>query len=438
MIEFFINRFYENFSFSFLSKTNIVNETITIKIFDDICSYECKYTFKTTEPEIIHVNLQNIIINQKNFTKCLYNYLVSCDDKNIYYGSFNVINQNSDINVEFGFVSCNDNVQNNDWNFYHKKSVSNEIWYEITKKKYDILIHNGDNIYNDSTYDEFVKKKNKELVRKRMRELFVDTYSDKYQGQAMRHSWNFHLIDDHDITDCFGTPGTEKVVSNSEFHEFYQIAKKELDKYLVINNNKNNIDYTRSFHVNNKYELLFLDTRHSLYFDRQSYSDEIINFCKEHVKLKKVNLLILPRPLFHLSKFSCSLIDSFVPDARDSTWHAKQCNQSKKFYQLLFNLSDTTKIFVISGDIHETFIQTHKHLNKSFQELVTSGVTRETQNYSPFYVKVGLNLLYFIDYFCNKGNKLNEKPYISSRRNYSNKNNFGELVNDILNNYHFT
>lgn len=230
----------------------------------------------------------------------------------------------------------------------------------------------------------------------------------------MRQSWNFHQIDDHDVTDYFGTPGTECVVTSKNFHNFYKACKFILDKYLIIDFDASQThkyemetfqNYNYTFNVNKKYNMIFLDTRQSLYFTGLTYSNEIIEFFKKSIDSNKINIIITPRPLFHLSVISSSVIGLIVKDAKDGTWHNIQYEQSKKFMETLFEFSKKCHIIVISGDVHETFIQTLTHNKENedtlFQELVTSGVTRSTQNCQNWVVKNIIKMIYKFDRFVN-------------------------------------
>ncbi len=451
-MDFFINRFFKDNKFSFLAKSKVINLEIAIIVtsVDTIyaSSYVYKHTFKTTLPEIIFVDTP--FIEKDKIQK--YNYIVYIKDKEIYHGHFQAISHLSENDVKFGFVSCNDNavIKSNNKKFtkWHSKGVSNEIWLEIQNKNYDIIIHNGDNIYNDSTYAEY--ESNKSLIDKlnvvkyRISDLFCQTYGDTYQGQCMRQSWNFHQIDDHDVTDCFGTPGTDYVRTNKDFHDFYKVCKSVLDKYLIIDFDLSQINefeketfqnFNYTFNINKKYNMIFLDTRESLYFNNVSYSDKMIDYCKKNIDSNKINIIITPRPLFHLSVISSSVIGLIVKDARDSTWHHKQYNQSKKFMETLFECAKKCEIIVVSGDIHETFIQTHSKNNDTsvVKELVTSGVMRSAQNSLNLFVKSGLKIIYKFDRFVNIFTKY--KTFDIKNRSF--KNNFGELVDNKLCNHTF-
>lgn len=460
MLQFFINRFYKDNKFSFLAKSSCINFEIFIHI-KTPSSYKIhKHIFLTNEPEIIYVD-----INENNTMRQKVNYEVHANNAKVYDGKFITVSPLSFDYVKFGFVSCNDNSciksDNKKYTDWHDRGVSNKVWEEIQNKSYDIIIHNGDNIYNDSTYQEYSDNiKQIELnhssnysqcvlealdkVRMRIVDLFCQTYSDIYQGQCMRECWNFHQIDDHDITDCFGTPGTKNFPSNENFHNFYITCKNVLDKYLIYDVDHTQtlrydynsfIQYNYTFNVNQCYNLVFLDTRQSLYFSNLAFSENIIEYCKQKIVHKKLNIIVTPRPLFHMSLFPASVIGLAVRDARDSTWHYKQYTQSKKFCNMLFDFAISTPIFVISGDIHETYMQKHcKNNTIYFYELVTSGVTRSAQIDQNCIVKFGLRAMYFFDrvlnFFCNEYRIMDVK-------NRSFKNNFGELVYNNFGNYTF-
>lgn len=470
MLDFFVNRFYKDGNFSFLAKSPTNRQEIFIYLSCAGKLHIHKHIFLSTEPEIIYVP-----IPQSIFPKHKYTYNVYIKNTLIYSGQFYVISKYSDDYVKFGFVSCNDNsvIQSDNEKYIkcHSRGASNKVWLEIQNKSYDIIIHNGDNIYNDSTFHEYKAAQNeqKEMVKfselgkiymdgenalenarlrrvaERTASLFCQTYSDEYQGQCMRQCWNFHNIDDHDVTDCFGTPGTRQVVDNEEFHNYYRACKSVLDKYLIIDrdntqnyymHNTSFILYNYSFNVNQNYNLIFLDTRQSLYFTGTAYSHDMIEYCRKKIDSRKINIIVTPRPLFHMSVVPASLVGLVVKDAKDSTWHYKQYSHSKKFCEMLFEFSGSTPIFVVSGDIHETYIQTHSNgKNCLFYELVTSAVTRTPQSGQHIMVRCGLKTIYIFDRIINF---FSRKHKIKDVRHRSFDNNFGELVYNHFYNYTFT
>lgn len=101
--------------------------------------------------------------------------------------------------------------------------------------------------------------------------------------------------------------------------------------------------------------------------------------------------------------------------------------------ETLFECAKSCEIIVVSGDIHETFIQTHSKNNdvSVVKELVTSGVMRSAQNSLNFFVKSGLKLIYKFDRFVNIFTKY--KTFDIKNRSF--KNNFGELVDNKLSNH---
>ena len=112
MLDFFINRFYFNKHFSFLSKSSSVGDKIYIHIISENSLKIQQHIFQSTEPEIIDIDLT------KDFTNQQYYYEVYYQSNIIYQSKFLTINPLSNHNIKFGFVSCNDNskIQSNDEN----------------------------------------------------------------------------------------------------------------------------------------------------------------------------------------------------------------------------------------------------------------------------------------------------------------------------------
>ena len=165
MILFFINGmfFYKNNSWymRFLSETD---ENICINIYGD-------------ELKTVLLSINNISVNKRsvipidvqindpdllniNYKRYYYNVTGSGSGSDIKFtGSFPIITSNYESTIKFGFVSCNDNLKKvPKWNEYHSGS-SSLLWDLMYEKNFDLIIHNGDQIYADSVCELYLNNK---------------------------------------------------------------------------------------------------------------------------------------------------------------------------------------------------------------------------------------------------------------------------------------
>ena len=234
----------------------------------------------TVNPVDIEINYPEI--NTLGYKRFYYEIIYKKNDKKEYNGSFPIISLEYKEDLKIVFLSCNDNLsQVKKWNIYHE-GISSSLWKKVGECEHDIVIHMGDQIYADSVGQLWVDKKiNEEQAKNHLRNLYLNTYSEKSQSEVMRNVLNFNIFDDHDIKDCYGTPTTQNSDANKYFNEYKKIAYDYLIKYQLSLCNKNFADLTDltdlSYSIDiGKYKFVMLDMRSQFYYSGQIFTNKIL------------------------------------------------------------------------------------------------------------------------------------------------------------------
>lgn len=358
-------------------------------------------------------------------------YSVKIKNKIVFKGSFPIIHSSHKDNLNIGFVSCNDNLDETpEWNTYH--SQSGDMWTSFNSLNTDIIVHMGDQIYADSIHDFYMNNPDVDetIISEMFKELYVNTYKSELQSLVMRNVINLSLTDDHDYVDGVGTPGKGKTKDNLLFTKYYKLARKAINRFQSFPINIINAHIASYSICYGNYNFICLSTRDSLYEYSTSFHSDIINYCKNKLYRTKTdyNIVVLPRPLYNLGTKIAKLFGHIYSDAMDDSSHPLNIEGAILFKQMLFNLlselrvkNKKTQFFIVSGDIHETFIQTHRQGDLEIPELVTSAVTRESNRYHH-----GKSLYRMYKRYIN---------FKENRERYSDRNNCGALINNRLTNF---
>ena len=257
--------------------------------------------------------------------------------------------------LKFGFVSCNDNASGiESWN--KSAAPGTSMWPDLYQQKVDVLVHMGDQVYADSVYAEMLAGA-ADWQRKYV-DLYYASFAEESQNRTMRHCLNIGMHDDHDFVDSFGTPGYFTRSKQSE--TYLAEVRRVLPIVSMIPQDVPFNDETfYTYHVDIAgYRIVVMDTRLSLYYTNSRFSTPLIEYVKNH--LCKDTLLVLPQPLVHLSKFHASLQGLVYGDGVDESTHPVSYDGMTEFRSMLFDhlRPKATSIKIVSGDIHNTFIQT--------------------------------------------------------------------------------
>ena len=375
-------------------------------------------------------------IDSLGYKRFYYDLINKITEKKEYTGSFPIISSDYKNDLKIVFLSCNDNLNNvKKWNVYHE-GIRSSLWKKISKHEHDIVIHMGDQIYADSVGQLWMDGKiNKVQVEKYLKNLYINTYSEKVQSEVMRNVLNFNIFDDHDIKDCYATPNTPNTIENKKFNKYKKIAYEYLIKYQLSLVNKNFTDLTDlSYSLDiGKYKFVMVDMRSQFYYTGQIFTKKILKWVKLILKTNVKNdiYFILPRPIGGTGKYLSWLTGLYLKDAIDEPIHPHNYEQTFKFLNLIFKykIKSEKNIRILAGDVHECYKKTihFKHNNYTYQinQYISSAITRSCRaNDSNFLVKMLFNLTDNINFLFLYG--------IGNKKYHSMYNSFGKIDNDNI------
>jgi hypothetical protein len=422
----YIMKFLCNLCYDF--ELNIYEDIEKNKIITSYAESKSKLKLKSLN---IEIDFPVELLGYKRF----YYDIINLQTNNIEYtGSFPLISPNYKNNLKIIFLSCNDNTEISEkWNTYQDR-ISSKLWKKISESTHDIVIHMGDQIYADSIGQLWMDNKiDEKIVKEYFETLYTNTYSENEQSNVMRNTLNFNIFDDHDIKDCYGTITTPNNPNNKKFDIYRNIAMDYLKKYqFSLVNNYFNDDKNYSYFVDiGKYKFIMIDMRTQFYYTGQIFTDKIITWTKKTLKTnpKKINYIILPRPIGGTGKYYSLLGGIYIKDSYDEPLHPSNIKQTQKFIKTIFKYKIKTKnmINILAGDVHECYKKTITFINKcqkySITQYISSAITRSCRaNDSNFITLIlfkisdNLNLLNFNG--------------ISKKENHSINNNYGEIINN--------
>jgi hypothetical protein len=242
------------------------------------------------------------------------------------------------------------------------------------------------------------------------------------------------ILDDHDAADSYETPNYENTDKDETWNIYLPIALRAYRDYQC-SLRENNFDVLTKYYsysdVIGKYKLIFMDQRNSFRYSKTAINNYNIKFVKKEIynSVGKDILLVSPRPFGHLDKFNAWVQGKLFGDGVDELFHPINYDNTIKLRDILFDYKKINKkniLYIISGDVHETFIQTHVKQKVEIKELVSSAVSRMPNKdeglikNAAFWFQRNFNLLWF--------------DGVRNRRNISLKNNYGFMRNNKLGN----
>lgn len=438
------------------------NVTINIKFFRNNEYIEC-VEYDINGLTLIEYDCDSIMVDSFDLlnpiNKYFVKYIVYHEDKFLFNGSFSIIKKDYNGYLKFASVSCNANKKFNDNNDYNlsRSKYGSKLWSKLRETRPDIIFHCGDQIYGDYIYkknigyDKKSKKYDHKLIYDKYAQLYRTSYGENAQGDAMRNSLNIMILDDHEISDGFGTPKAfsflrckSQTKNNKHFHQYYKSGMRaylnyqyqtmfNVDEILIKNALVGNISMSNKIAIG-KYQIIMLDERYELYHKQCIFSDETLKWIDNTLKNsnKKETIIVSPRPIGHLNSVNALLQGIIISDGVDELLHHMHLKKTLKLLDILYKYKNDKKYILVSGDVHKTFINdiTRKGDNEPFLKQITaSGITVLPRDGLNPFVKFVHNIQQKLIFF----NLPNYK--ISKRRKESNKNNFGLIISDKLDNY---
>lgn len=389
-----------------------------------------KLTLHKIDIEIIDEELE--ILGYKRY----YYEVLNESNKKLWDGSFPLITPIYKKDLKIAFLSCNDNIQDvPKWDTY-RDGISSILWEKMSKCQYDICIGMGDQVYADSVGQLWMDDKiNIDTVHNYLQTLYTKTYSELNQSVVMRNVLNIVQLDDHDIMDCYATPYSTHVITNCKFDTYRNIAIKYFIKYqLGLLNKKfdDNYDFSYSLDIG-QYKIMMYDMRNQLYKTGQVFSNKILSWTHNTLKLnkKKNILLVLPRPIGGTGMVYSTLLGLYLKDAIDEPVHPKNYSCTKKLLKILFKYKYKTnyELRILAGDVHETYSKQiiSKVHNKTItiDQYVCSAITRACRAWDMNWLVKKLSC------FTDNINDL-KLLGIGPKKNHNIYNNYGVIINNKI------
>jgi hypothetical protein len=287
--------------------------------------------------------------------------------------------------LQFGFFSCNDNpaVATITGNTYFDGQETG-LFQKVQDQRNDVVVHLGDNVYVDSVWEAFAEDGiDRDMVYSRLRQYYIRSYADISQGQCMRHGYQMQMVDDHDFMDGYGTPGfhvDDRIGAKlREYEGIVQRVHKEL--MITVDDSATHIG---------KYALILLETRHALRAHGTRFPPnfvDLIDWVGRVAFADTVPIVCMPQPLVHLDHMVAYFMGLYYSDAVDDSQHPRNRVGANHVTNAIHKLGPGT--IVVSGDIHQGFIQEH---GTFVTELVTSGISRKCVDHAPWWIRWALCL----------------------------------------------
>jgi phosphodiesterase/alkaline phosphatase D-like protein len=390
-------------------------------------------------------------LKEKTYRKINYKVQVH-NSEEIIKGSFPIISPFHTDSLKFVTLSCNNNKKKDDKNDYSFQRVNQEIdiWEHLASQDPDIILHLGDNVYADYVlenkigYNRSLKITNSDTIYQAFAKLYKTAYGETSQSYAMRNSLNIMILDDHEVSNSFGTPGSGCTAFDSDYYPYYEGGMKAfldyqyslhsnltIDEYYNIINGKQPIYYTLDY---GKYTIIALDERHMRFFKREIFTDDQINWFNDILKntLNEKIIIMSSRPFGHLNYLNAWILSFFTDGGKDELFHPSNYERTKSMLKIMDQNKDLKDIIIVAGDVHKTFINKIKNKNNEqiARQLVSSALTRKPKGYLNFFGRIFHSLQQGLVCFNMKNFK------IGKRHNESYNNNYGIIKNDQLNNYY--
>jgi hypothetical protein len=353
-------------------------------------------------------------------------------------GTFPIVGVRCQSPLRFAFVSCNDNCLGCAWNKYQRRSTTG-LWQQVAGEGAHLIVHMGDQIYADSAHQKMKDgTATKHQVTDLLRQLYIGCYSEEQQQRAMQNSLNLMILDDHDVTDGFASHGK---YGRDVTSEYIPIALRLYREYQCSLNAKaarftsRTACYSYAIPIG-KYRVILLDERLPMLHHGTAIGEQNQQFvARELADSSQCEILLIsPRPFGHLDPIHALSQGLFFSDGVDELLHPANIVDALKMREMLFDHQKrygekaSRKVHIVSGDVHQTLLQTHHARTDSgtIDELITSGITRMSRSSEPQWQQAIFALQRQVNCLWLFG--------IKDRRRYSLNANYGLMLNDTLQN----
>lgn len=289
--------------------------------------------------------------------------------------------------VKLAFVSCNDNGAV--LGAYRARGeAGSEAWARIAEETPDVIVHCGDQVYADDVYAAWDGDRARAAAM--LRELYTATYAEPTQARAMRHALNFAILDDHEVADGYGVARVDPEYAACALDAYcaYQCALRDDDDGATARD-----DFSYAQRVG-AHVVVALDERSTLVRSGVALDARSVAFVERALREASAAaapvIVVSPRPLAFVDPIASGACALVAGDGRDALMHPKNCAGAWRVRRaVLEHVRAGHRACVVSGDVHCAYAQTHADGDgASFEELVTSGVTRAPLETEAWWVRL--------------------------------------------------
>jgi hypothetical protein len=337
-------------------------------------------------PTVIEVPIDDVAMSATVVRRYAYAALFGGEEVR---GTFALVGTLARNDLRFGFVACNDNCAESTWNTYRKRSTES-AWPALGDEGVDVIVHCGDQVYADGVYAAARAGASPEECQARLRELYTTTYAEPSQARAMRSALNVAILDDHEVADGYGVVHIDApyVALALAAYRAYQcdfranVFCEATDDYSFVERI-------------GKYSLVALDERSSMVRSGVAVDEravELVSSVAREARREVRELIVVsPRPLVYLDPVSTLVCGALSSDGQDALMYPKNMPGTLRLRSaLLEHIALGGRACVVSGDVHCSFVQTHRGTlgNADLEEMVTSGVSRAPLTSEPVHIRL--------------------------------------------------
>jgi hypothetical protein len=327
-------------------------------------------------------------------------------------------------NVRFALVACNDNCAPSEWNAYRASSRATgpvTAWEGVCSETADVIVHMGDQVYADSVSHEWAR--GSDDCATKLRDLYETSYAEPWQARAMRNALNCTILDDHEVCDGYGLVHTDPgyVSLALAAYRAYQCDLRA-NAFTAASD-----DYSYVQRVG-AYALVVIDERSPLRRSGVAVDATTLAFVLGALS-KNFGARVIavsPRPLVYLDPI-CTTIYAIgsaaagVAGNTDGMMYPTSAPAAMVVQHALLRYAaapNSGGACVVSGDVHCAFTQTHGFSGAELEELVTSGITRETISHESFAVRVAAVVAHALFAWTSRYTHIQRRSEIEYGANY--------------------
>jgi hypothetical protein len=290
-----------------------------------------------------------------------FSYAVKRGRRVLLNGEYPLIQRSCATDLRLCFYSCNDAASareglkphwHNFWKWKLQKSDPS-LWSVAYKS--DAIVCMGDFIYADSVYEAYEAGSiSLSEVKRRLTTLYRLALTEPAQQAAMTTALNLGILDDHEVTDHYGTPGKGRTLEDARFAPYAEAALEVYRAHVGAlvgpagRHNARDEGYAVSI---GKYNFVCVDMRTEYGRTGKVFTPSVVRAALRGYSSECTNFMVLPRPIDFvtplIAKFASAVMN--VPDFRDLPSHSANVKGLFVFAAVCALLP---RVHIVAGDVH--------------------------------------------------------------------------------------